>query len=149
MGVFFTWHSSEHGFHLDVKWELWDGRRDEFARREAMHLSAGIALVGLDDADAVISEFEVGSGQFNFGHVAGDAVVFCDVTGFGFDFSAAMAGLALCVIVARLSAHLRVRVVAGHATDARIVGIVAQAAPKPVRLEANVIDAVVLTNHDF
>ena len=38
--------------------------------------SAGIALIRLDDADAVIGEFEVGSGQFNFGHVAGDAVVF-------------------------------------------------------------------------
>ena len=24
MGMFFTWHSSEHGFHLDVKWEPQD-----------------------------------------------------------------------------------------------------------------------------
>ena len=51
--------------------------------------------------------------------------LFLDTTGFGFGFSAAMAGLALGVIVSRLGAGLGVRVVAGQATDARVVGVVA------------------------
>ena len=71
------------------------------------------------------------------------------MTGFGFDFSAAMAGLAPGVIVRGLGAGFGVGVVAGEATDARVVGVVADAAPKPVRLEANVVDAVVFLHHDL
>src|ERR1035441_10184430 len=97
----------------------------------------------------MIGELVMSAGQFGLGHVARHAVVFRHAAGFGFGFglSAAMAGLALCVIIARLSADFRVWVVAGQATDARVVGVVAQASPKPVRLEANVIDTVILPDH--
>ena len=94
-----------------------------------MHPLAGIGLIRLHNANAMIGELVVGARQFDLGHMAGDAVVFRHRTGFGFDLSAAMAGLALCVIVGRLYAELLVRVVAGHATDARVVGIVAFTSP--------------------
>jgi hypothetical protein len=77
----------------------------------------------------MIDELVVGARQFDLGHMARDAVVFRDRTGFGFDLPAAVAGLALCVIVSCLYAEFLVRVVAGHAADARVVGIVALTSP--------------------
>ena len=114
-----------------------------------MHSLAGIGLIRLHNANAMIGELVVGARQFDLGHMARDAVVFRHRTGFGFDLPAAMAGLALCVIVSRLYAEFLVRVVAGHATDARVVGIVAFTAPKAVRLEANVVDTAVFLHQDF
>ena len=77
----------------------------------------------------MIDELVVGARQFDSGHMARDAVVFRDRTGFGFDLPAAVAGLALCIIVSCLHAEFFVRVVASHATDARVVGVVALTAP--------------------
>ena len=114
-----------------------------------MHSLARIGLIRLHNADAMIGELKVGARQFDLGHVACDAIVLRHWTGFGVDLSAAVAGLALCVIVSRLCAGFSVRVVAGQATDARVVGIVASAAPKPVRLEASVVDAVIFLHHDL
>ena len=97
----------------------------------------------------MIREFVVGARQFDLGHMARDAVVFRHRTGFGFNLSAPMTGLALCVIVSRLYAGFCVRVVAGQATNARVIGVVAFTAPKPIRLEANVVDAVVFLHQYF
>ena len=69
--------------------------------------------------------------------------------GFGSRLSAPVAGLTLGVVVGQLCVECYMRVVAGQATDARIVGIVASAAPKPVWLKANVTDVVVFVNHDI
>src|SRR5580658_7401806 len=90
---------------------------------------AGIGLIRLHNTNAMIGELVVGARQFDLGHMARDAVVFRHLTGFGLDLPAAMAGLALCVIVSRLYAEFLVRIVAGNATDARVVGIVAFTAP--------------------
>jgi len=58
-----------------------------------MHSLAGIGLIRLHNANAMIDELVVGARQFDLGHMARDAVVFQDRTGFGFDLPAAMAGL--------------------------------------------------------
>src|ERR1700722_18337248 len=101
----------------------------ELCERVAIHSLARIGLIRLHDANAMIDELVVGARQFDPGHMARDAVAFRDRTGFGFDLSAAMAGLALCIIVSCLHAEFFVRVVAGHATDACVVGIVALTSP--------------------
>lgn len=74
--------------------------------------------------------------------------MFRHTAGLGTGLSSFMAGLTLGIVVSRLGARFCVRVVAGQAADARVVWVVASAAPEPVRLEANVIDTVVLSSHD-
>ena len=55
-----------------------------------MHSLAGIGLIRLHNANAMIGELVVGARQFDLRHMARDAVVFRHRTGFGFDLPAAM-----------------------------------------------------------
>jgi hypothetical protein len=58
MGIFFTWHSSEHKYHLDVKWNPQDEIRDAevedhswllipTANRRCTHRTRANRLLGL------------------------------------------------------------------------------------------------------
>ena len=91
----------------------------------------------------------MGSRQFDPRHMAGDAFVFRYRTSLGSGLPSAVTRLALRVIVYGLCTGFGVGVMAGQATDSRIVGVVALAAPKPIRLEANVVDTVVFLYRDF
>src|SRR5215467_12574940 len=97
----------------------------------------------------MVGELEVRAGQVGFGHVAGGAIVLRDAAGFGFCFSAPMAGLALRVVVGRLRADLFMRIVASDATDALVVGVVAKAAPEAVGLKADVGEVIVSAINDI
>ena len=48
----------------------------------ALLQSVGIAFAGLDDANEMVSECRMATGQLHFGHVAAGAVLFCDRAGF-------------------------------------------------------------------
>jgi len=111
--------------------------------------SAWIGLVRFCNPDAVVGELEVCAGQFGFGHVAGGAIVFRDAAGFGFCFSARMTGLALRVVVGWLRTDFFMRIVTGYAADARVVGVVAKAAPEAIRLKADVGEVVVAAIDDI
>ena len=69
----------------------------------------------------------VGTGQFDLRHVTADAAGVRDSAGLGHGLATAVAGEAFGVVIDRLAADFAVRIVAGQATDARIVGIVALA----------------------
>jgi hypothetical protein len=75
----------------------------------------------------VVGEFVVGAGEFELGHVAGDAAGVRHEAGLGAWLAAAVAGQAFGIVIDGPAAGFVVRIVAGQATDAGIVSVVALA----------------------
>src|SRR5437879_10929537 len=67
----------------------------------------------------------MGTGQFDFGHVACGAAILRYLAHSRPPLAAAVAGLALGVVIDGFAVHLVVRVMAGKATDARVIRLVA------------------------
>ena len=97
------------------------------------------------DADPVIGECGMQIGRLDFGHVAGDAIFCGDRAGgagmiFGFFFGGAgrVACEAICVVGGDIVGKRFVRIVAGHAGDARVAFGPAAAVFEAVGSEAHV-----------
>lgn len=105
-------------------------------------------IAGAGDADPVIGEGGVHAGEFDFGHVTGDALFGAHRTGVGVaargfliaGFSQ-VAGEAFGIVVRSISYELFVRIVTGDTADSRVVRVMALAIEHAIRLKANVVDA--------
>src|SRR5690348_10081267 len=81
--------------------------------------------------------------------MARHALAFRHRTSLCFRFSASVTRLALCIVIYRLRAGLRMRVVTCETTDARIVRVVAFALRETIRLETYVGNAGAGLHGDF
>ena len=95
-------------------------------------------MIRFHDSNAMVGELMVGSGKVEFRHVTGSTAVSGNLAGSGPGLGAAMAGPALGIVIARMAVHLVVRVMAGQATNARIIGVVAGASHEAIGLETNI-----------
>ena len=111
-------------------------------------------FTGFRDANPVIRELRVHAGQFDFWHVAGRAFVCAHRTrgrsawfGFRIFRLGEMTCKTLRVVISRVFLQLLVRIVAGQASDSRIVGVMPAAIEHTIRLETNIVDGR-LTRHE-
>jgi len=88
-------------------------------------------------------------GQLDLRHVAGYAFVFGNRTGLGAGFSAGMTTQTSGIEIHGLRFEVVVRIVAGHAADARVLRVIALAAGQPVRLEADIRNTRIGLRGDF
>ena len=111
----------------------------------------------MGDADAMVCERSVHAGNFNAGHVAGDAFFLCDGAGCpwvvarGFFIGRPdVAGEAVLIVGSRIQIQLLMRVVASGAGESGVAfsGLPAAAAFQAIGLEANVDDAGEAALHD-
>lgn len=98
------------------------------------------------DPDVVVGKTMVSSWQFGTGHVACGAFPGTDPANLGSRLgtgrSFRMAGLALCVVMGGNAINGFVWIMTGSTTDSRVIHVETLAVGQPVRLKANIADAV-------
>src|SRR3954471_20709443 len=92
------------------------------------------------NADLVIGERMMRSGNFNLWHMARDAVACCRFASASRQLIAVMTGKAFSVVAGIYSVDFLVRVVTGRAADTFVIRVVALAVSQAIRLKSHTQD---------